>query len=278
MNIEEFKGKLKNLVKEINAISQKDIVYFHPQRKNKENMAIKGLEGTHIHRTSLYFIPNKSISFIDICPYGIKLEKEMEDFLVGLCGKSFDGYKHPHIQREPYWRVGIEDFDIIRKAAYEYAGLEYQKVSSEYSSYYSNVADDIKVVLEQPDVTTTDKESLIQSRIGQGQFRENLIKLWQSCSVTGFRITSLLVASHIKPWSLSDNKERLDPFNGLLLIPNLDKAFDMGYISFNERGNILISSIFDNIDTLGITSDMQINVKDKNKPYLEFHRTHIFKS
>lgn len=88
----------------------------------------------------------------------------------------------------------------------------------------------------------TAKESLVQSRIGQGQFRAALIEYWQCCSVTGYTQVELLKASHIKPWRYASNQERLNVFNGLLLLPNLDTCFDLGLISFDDEGKILISS------------------------------------
>ena len=54
-------------------------------------------------------------------------------------------------------------------------------------------------------------------------------------------MNELLVASHIKPWSISDANEKLDIHNGLLMCPNHDKLFDRGYISFDDTGRILIS-------------------------------------
>ena len=60
-------------------------------------------------------------------------------------------------------------------------------------------------------------------------------------ALTGFTDTRFLVASHIKPWKDANNKERLDSFNGLLLMPNLDKVFDLGFITFKENGKIVIS-------------------------------------
>ena len=89
---------------------------------------------------------------------------------------------------------------------------------------------------------------------------------------------SLLVASHIKPWAYSDNKERLDPFNGLLLLPNIDKGFDTGYISFDNTGKIIISKDLGDYRLFGINKEMQINIKDGNIPYFEYHRTHVYKS
>ena len=52
----------------------------------------------------------------------------------------------------------------------------------------------------------------------------------------------LLNASHIKPWAVCSDQERLDTFNGFLLSPTYDKAFDNGYISFNDEGIILLST------------------------------------
>ena len=55
------------------------------------------------------------------------------------------------------------------------------------------------------------------------------MRLWGGrCAVTGLDLPLLLRASHIKPWRDSDNRERLDPYNGLLLSPSYDAAFDWG--------------------------------------------------
>ena len=105
-----------------------------------------------------------------------------------------------------------------------------------------NVIADIQSIYTDPRRSPTEKEALGTARIGQGQFRRDLQRLWKACAVTGCRELSLLRASHIKPWSASTDAERLDPYNGLLLVPNLDVAFDSGYISFLDNGKILISS------------------------------------
>ncbi len=65
---------------------------------------------------------------------------------------------------------------------------------------------------------------------------------WKGCAVTGADCIPLLKASHIKPWCESNNKERLDVFNGLLLSPNIDAAFDTGYITFDLHGKIVLSN------------------------------------
>ena len=82
-----------------------------------------------------------------------------------------------------------------------------------------------------------EKWAIVKQRIGQGAFRKQLMEKWKGCSVTGYEQSEILVASHIKPWSESSDEEKLDTNNGLLLVANLDKAFDQGLITFENRRN-----------------------------------------
>lgn len=131
---------------------------------------------------------------------------------------------------------------------------------------------DIAEIESDQNIEETEKTLLIQARRGQGKFRERLIQHWKKCSVTGYENISLLVASHIKPWSQSDNGERLDPFNGLLLTPNLDKAFDLSYVSFSEKGQILISDALGDFSKLGIHQEMRVPLHDRHQDYMDYHR------
>jgi putative restriction endonuclease len=125
----------------------------------------------------------------------------------------------------------------------------------------------------------TEQEQIVVSRLGQGNFRRNVIRLWGSCSVTGLQSVTLLRASHIKPWKDSNNQERLNPFNGLLLIPDYDFLFDRGYITFKNNGSVLISqklSLFAR-KVFDVDDDLQLrNVFPENKEYLDFHRSEVF--
>lgn len=128
----------------------------------------------------------------------------------------------------------------------------------------------------------TERQSIIQSRVGQGLFRSNLVLYWKGCSVTAATCIPLLKASHIKPWRDSSNKERLDSFNGLLLSPNLDAAFDSGLITFDPQGKVILSSEITGEPAyhLHINGKMRINQRLLTKDhqgYLEHHRTHVFK-
>ncbi len=150
---------------------------------------------------------------------------------------------------------------------------------SEYLSegYDNDIESDIDVILSQGFASETERKNLIKTRIGQGSFRQRLIAYWKGCAVTGYKDTSLLIASHIKPWSSSDNTERLDYFNGLLLLPNLDKAFDAGLISFERTGKILISPLLGGADLLGINPEMSINFEDAHQHYMQFHREMVYR-
>ncbi len=146
-----------------------------------------------------------------------------------------------------------------------------------------NFLDKFKTIIEcknienKKELTETEIETLIKLRIGQSKYREELINYWNGCSVTGYENKGLLIASHIKPWKDSSNMEKLDVYNGLLLIPNLDKLFDRGYISFNDNGTILISEQLKDIEILGLNKKMKIDIENEHKNYLEYHRKNIFK-
>ena len=124
----------------------------------------------------------------------------------------------------------------------------------------------------------TEIETLIKARQGQGSFRKKLLKLYPSCPLTGLDIEPLLIASHIKPWSVCDDNERLCRFNGLMLAPNIDRLFDNGLITFDTDGTIKISPTIDseNQKRLGISPDMQLKIRPESEKYFEYHRNHVF--
>ena len=139
-----------------------------------------------------------------------------------------------------------------------------------------NVINDILCITDSDNTT---KKAEIESRLGQGKFRKDLIAIWGKCAVTEFEQVELLNASHIKPWSKSNDRERLDPFNGLLLNPTLDKLFDLGYISFTDDGSLIISPVLasTDIEKLGVTDAMGLyKVETGCLKYLAFHRKFVY--
>jgi putative restriction endonuclease len=152
--------------------------------------------------------------------------------------------------------------------------LEFLKES--YKS--ESISDDIININNRKGITGTERKNYVLSRIGQGVYRKQLIDYWKSCSVKGIKEQSLLIASHIKPWKISDNYERLDVYNGFLLTPNLDKVFDLGLISFNNEGEIVISDFFENYESFGIDGKMKVKLSFEHRPDVEYHRNSIFKT
>lgn len=143
--------------------------------------------------------------------------------------------------------------------------------------------DDEKVEREKiegrTDIGPTIKRQLVNSRRGQGIFKANVRLNESSCRLTCETSPMLLVASHIKPWKDSTDKEKLDGCNGLLLSPHVDCLFDKGLISFQNDGDLLISK---NLDTETLLRWGLNKVKNVGKfssgqiQYLNYHRDVIF--
>jgi predicted restriction endonuclease len=176
---------------------------------------------------------------------------------------------------------GLRELDIYEARNTVGKGM-YNAALNTYSDYlaYETQNDlelDLEKIVEDPQLSSTEKTTLINTRLGQGQFRKKLIEQWEGCAVTGYRDTRFLVASHIKPWSKADNQERLDPFNGLLLLPNLDKVFDLGYITFDTSGSIWISGELEEYAMLGINAQLKARLTKGHQGYLAYHRELIFK-
>lgn len=116
-------------------------------------------------------------------------------------------------------------------------------------------------------------------RVGQSDFRLALLAYWKGCAVTGLTCEPLLRASHIVPWIDSTPAQRTDVFNGLLLAPHIDVAFDCGYISFEDDGSMLVSPSLSGSDAsiLGLLPNLCLKrVHASHAPYLALHRTKIF--
>lgn len=130
-------------------------------------------------------------------------------------------------------------------------------------------------------LSTTERESVVRQRVGQELFRGGLLALWSGrCVVTGLDDSALLRASHAKPWKDSNDAERLDVYNGLLLAAHLDAAFDQGLITFGENGTVIPSPALSpiSLEVLGLVGSMPtILLRAQNQPYMEWHRTHVFR-
>ncbi len=132
---------------------------------------------------------------------------------------------------------------------------------------------------ELANLPATERQAVTKARIGQGTFRQKLLEMWEGCAVTDIKLPNVLRASHIKPWRFSTNAERLNPYNGLLLLPQYDQLFDKGLISFDEKGRLIRSRAIEKIEPykLGIdASDRLRSLSKRHQGFLEYHRSEVF--
>lgn len=162
-------------------------------------------------------------------------------------------------------------------------GLSISAVNIEAAVTRNEIADETaqEAMQGRTDIGPTQKQQLVQARRGQGVFKANVRLNEQCCRVTGVADPKFLIASHIKPWRESNDQEKLDGCNGLLLSPHVDRLFDGGLISFDDDGVILHSSQLPPevwsawglgaVTTVGKFSSAQC-------AYLVYHRANIFKA
>ena len=207
-------------------------------------------------------------------------EKHSSDKRIVEANKNQDEihlfYRDTHHSPFIYFgRVSLTDFQLRADVPSEFV-FRIEMLSSEIDAF-KEVREH---AAEYKTLDKTEQEQIVISRLGQGNFRKNVIRLWGSCSITGLQNITLLRASHIKPWKDSNNQERLNPFNGLLLIPNYDFLFDKGYITFENNGSLVVSEKLDHFACKVFDLDTNIrlrNIFPENKEYLDFHRSLVFK-
>lgn len=204
-------------------------------------------------------------------------------FTEGLSDKPLEELTVPELELVFELLRNDENFkkkDSVGKRMYSNSVRHYISFKKSLAEEY-NYTKIEKEIMQNKLLTETEKEALIKSRRGQGLFREKLFtKYGGRCLITGSDDKRLLVASHIKPWAVCKNDERLDVENGLLLSILYDKLFDLGIISFSDNGELLISKTLreNNIQKLNITNQRKFNIipSDVLHRNLEYHRDVIF--
>ena len=122
------------------------------------------------------------------------------------------------------------------------------------------------------------RSAIVKVRINQNFFRKMVLTAYNNlCCITGIDNIELLVAGHILPWA-RDEKNRLNPMNGLCLNALHDRAFDKGLIAIDESYNVIVSKKVKH--ELILQYDKKpIILPDRFLPdqkFLSFHRKNIF--
>ena len=145
-------------------------------------------------------------------------------------GKTWLNFFHQYgmnkIPRQDF--LGISDLAFDKSHPYDHQVLELEVI--------------LHKKLQQEDYSVADSYGLIKTRgVAQRIFAQQLNENYRGiCCATGITTRSILSASHIIPWS-EDSQIRIDPKNGLLLSPLVDKLFDKYYISVDAKYKIIIS-------------------------------------
>ena len=132
------------------------------------------------------------------------------------------------------------------------------------------------------DIRETEKAALVMARRGQGRFRDNVRSIERACRITKVERMEHLIAGHIRPWRDSNNDERLDGENGLLLTPTVDHLFDKGFISFEDTGQLIVSPVADpvSLKRMGIDLESRLNAgtfSEGQRRNLDFHRENVLR-
>ena len=137
---------------------------------------------------------------------------------------------------------------------------------------------DLEEIRNDKRISETTRQALINARQGQGEFRADLEKRWNGlCAVTACGISAMLRASHIKPWSKSSNRDRLNPANGILLAAHLDALFDCGLVSFADDGMMLVSTpVADDLSQFNLPGKLRREPTKDEKRFLDYHRRYVF--
>lgn len=141
------------------------------------------------------------------------------------------------------------------------------------------VKEEIEEVLNASDEKQDNQTSKKTRRLKQSAYRSALLENMPFCPFTMVADDRLLVACHIKPFSMCEtDDERYDHKNGITMTPTYHTLFDLGFISFENDGKMLVSPFLSNITKrrLNLHEGENIRLQTGSGKYLEYHRNNIF--
>jgi putative restriction endonuclease len=150
-----------------------------------------------------------------------------------LQARDVKGMSHGGHGEELVW----EEFN----SDWEQLAFESELIKAKYKGIQLESEIDTSDLIEIP--AGKERESLVRIRVNQNFFRKTILASYQqTCCITGIKTSELLIASHIIPWAKNE-KERMNPQNGLCLNALHDRAFDKGLITITPDYTIKISEL-----------------------------------
>lgn len=178
---------------------------------------------------------------------------------------------YPEIKNSKDWKAGV------RGVLYRDIGKNFKMIDEGVIALLDYNENNLALA---EDIADTTKSFLIKIRTRQQEFRKKLLKHLKFCPITNIDEEKILVASHIKPWAMSSDKERVDIYNGFIFSPTIDKIFDKGLITFENNKRLIISDSLSklNIKNIGIENGKRyfsLPIEGRYD-YLDYHRNNIF--
>lgn len=247
--------------------------FYNPQqeyiRKNQMNNIYAGL----LSRVATY--PNGVLKFnlqrVDVAPPRVYLKSNSEYYdLIRALGL-------PNISYVSILKIKSKQGNIFY---YFKLFIDYKSDIVKYDSPLA--VEQEEKIKEDAALSDKRKETLIRARQGQGEYRRKLIEDCQYCPFTFVNDERLLIASHIKPWVVSDEREKVDYKNGFALTPTYDRLFDQGFITFKDDKVLIVSPWISpmNQKRLRIYDGLEITklqLDNERCEYLKYHRENIYK-
>lgn len=179
----------------------------------------------------------------------------------------------------------IRSIALPRITKYCFIKFEDEETKKKYIYMRPILFNDIKIkeeveeiLINSEDPEETQKSKKVR-REKQGQYRAALLENMPFCPFTMVADDRLLVACHIKPFSECDtDEERYDPKNGIAMTPTYHTLFDLGFISFEDDGTLLVSPFLSNITKkrLFLKEGGRVRLQTGSSKYLAYHREKIF--
>lgn len=185
-------------------------------------------------------------------------------------------------------RAGMSNASQLDRQIWDDLNVDWDRVASDAASAFerygsvhgmtpgADVADEVPEVVEGKTVT-----AMVKIRVNQARFRRAVLASYNArCCISGLGVSQLLVASHIVPWSM-DEKNRLNPCNGLLLSSLHDKAYDVGLITVMPDFTIRVAEQLNDASldgfakqTLKAFDGRSIRLPERFKPNPDFLASH----
>lgn len=132
------------------------------------------------------------------------------------------------------------------------------------------------------------REQVVKVRVNQSFFRSSILASYNNtCCITGIQQTEFLIAGHIKPWGI-DEKNRLNPRNGIAINALHDKAFESGLLTITPDFKIKVSSVLKKQSKSETIKDYFLKYENQNiilpsrflpdGEFLKYHNQERFKS